>query len=197
ATDSFDPYPTNDTATYVATVVPPAPQIVNAGAVLTFESGPVNGAIDAGETVTVALALANTGSLDTANLVATLLASGGVTSPSGPQSYGALIHEGPSAARSFTFTSAAGSGGVTIATLQLQDGTNTYPSIAFTFPAPARAQFSSTAAITIPDHGPGTPYPATITVSGVAGRVNHPTITLNGLTHSFPHDIDVVLVNPA
>jgi uncharacterized repeat protein (TIGR01451 family) len=196
-TDSYDPYPANDTATYVATVVPPAPQIINAGAVLTSESGPVNGAIDPGETVTLSLALANIGSLDTANLMATLLPSGGVTSPSAPQSYGALIHDGPAAARSFTFTSAAVPGGATVATLQLQDGTSTYPPIAFTFPAPASAKFSSTAAITIPDHGPATPYPATINISGVTGRVNKPTITLNGLTHAFPHDINVVLVNPA
>ena len=45
--------------------------------------------------------------------------------------------------------------------------------------------------------GTGTPYPATINVSGVTGRVNQATVTLNGLTHSFPHDIDVVLVSPA
>jgi uncharacterized repeat protein (TIGR01451 family) len=196
-TDSYDPNPANDTATYVATVDPPAPNIVNAGAVLTYESGPVNGAIDADETVTVSLALANIGSLDTTNLVATLLSSGGVTSPSGPQSYGALIHDGPSAARSFSFTSAAAPGGVTVATLQLQDGNNTYSNIAFPFPTPGKAQFSSPAAIIIPDHGPGTPYPATITVSGVTGRLNNATLTLNGLTHSFPHDINVVLVNPA
>ena len=115
------PITTNNSATYVATVVNPAPQIINAGAVLTYESGPVNGAIDPGETVTLSLALANIGSLDTVNLKATLLPSGGVTSPSGPQYYGALIHGGPSAARSFTFTSAAVPGGVTVATLQLQD----------------------------------------------------------------------------
>src|ERR1019366_370909 len=56
---SSDPSPADDSSTYVATVVNPAPQIVNAGAVLTYESGPVNGAIDPGETVTLSLALAD------------------------------------------------------------------------------------------------------------------------------------------
>ena len=61
ASGSYDPNRTNNSATYVATVVNPAPQIINAGALLTYESGPVNGAIDPGETVTLSLALANSG----------------------------------------------------------------------------------------------------------------------------------------
>jgi uncharacterized repeat protein (TIGR01451 family) len=194
--DSSDPNPTNNSATYVATVVNQAPQIINAGAVLTYESGPVNGAIDPGETVTLSLALANIGTLDTVNLEATLLPSGGVTSPSGPQFYGALVYGGPAAARSFTFASAAVPGGATVATLQLQDGTSSYPPVTFTFAAPATTNFSSSAAITIPDHGPATPYPATINVSGVTGRINTATVTLNSLAHSFPHDINVILVSP-
>lgn len=44
-----------------------------------------NGVPDPGETVTVNFALQNLGSADTTNLVATLLAADGVTSPSGPQ----------------------------------------------------------------------------------------------------------------
>jgi len=198
---SYDPISANNSATYVATVVRPAVQIVNAGAVLTYESGPVNGSIDPGETVTLSLALANIGSLDTVNLKASLLPSGGVTSPSGPQYYGSLIYGGPSAARSFTFTAATDLGGATVATLQLQDerpgATNTLPAIAFAFGAPAATNFSNSAAITIPDHGIGTPYPSTINVSGVSGRVSKVTLGLNGLTHTFPHDVNVLLVSPS
>lgn len=195
--DSYDPNPTDNVATTNITVVSPAPQIIGTGVVLAHESGPVNGAIDPGETVTLDLALANVGTLDTVNLQATLLPSGGVTSPSGPQFYGALVHGGPSAARSFTFVSASVPSGATVATLQLQDGTSNYPPITFTFASPAATNFSSSAAITIPYQGTATPYPATINVSGVTGRVNHAAVTLNGLAHTFPHDIDVVLVSPA
>jgi uncharacterized repeat protein (TIGR01451 family) len=41
------------------------------------------------------------------------------------------------------------------------------------------------------------PYPSTINVSGVIGRVSNLTLELNGLTHSFPHDINVLLVSPS
>jgi uncharacterized repeat protein (TIGR01451 family) len=198
---SYDPISTNNSATYVATVVNPAPQITNAGAVLTYESGPVNGAIDPGETVTLSLALANIGSLDTVNLKAALQASGGVTSPSGPQYYGALIHGGPSAARSFAFKAASALGVATIATLQLQDErpgvTNSLGTVAFAFASPATTNLSNSAAIIIPDHGAGTPYPATINVSGLTGRVSKVTMGLNGLTHTFPHDVNVLLVSPS
>jgi uncharacterized repeat protein (TIGR01451 family) len=198
---SYDPISTNNSATSVVTVVSPAPQIVNAGAVLTYESGPVNGVIDPGETVTLSFALANIGSLDTVNLEATLLASGGVTSPSGPQYYGALIHGGPAAARSFTFKAASVLNGATVATLQLQDErpgvTNSLGTVAFAFSAPATNSFTNSAAITIPDHGVGTPYPSTINVSGLTGRVSKATLTLNGLTHAFPHDVNVLLVSPS
>jgi uncharacterized repeat protein (TIGR01451 family) len=196
---SYDPILTNNSATYVATVVSPSPQITNVGAVLTYESGPVNAAVDLGETVTLSLALANIGSLDTANLKATLQASGGVTAPSGPQYYGTLVPGGPAVARSFTFTSASAPRTATVATLLLQDQNlgNNAPTVAFTFPVPVNAGFSSTGAIVIPDHGPGTPYPATISVSGLTGQVAKATVTLNRFAHSFPHDVDVVLVAPS
>ena len=61
-------------------------------ATITAESGPINGALDSGETVTVALPIVNNGDpgATTTNLVATLQAVGGVSSPSGPQNYGAV-----------------------------------------------------------------------------------------------------------
>ena len=54
------------------------------------------------------------------------------------------------------------------------------------------------AAITIPDHGVGTPYPSTITVANLnpLSVVTKATVTLYGLTHTFPHDISVLLVSP-
>ena len=200
-TGSQDTNSANNTATYIATVVSPAPRIIGAGAVLTHESGPVNALIDPGETVTLSLSLANVGSLDTVNLKATLLASGGVTSPGSPQYYGALVQAGPSAARSFTFTAAAVLTNAVVATLQLQDErpgvTNSLGTVAFTFNLPSASAWSNANFILIPDHGPATPYPATITVSGLLGVVTKATVTLNGLTHGFPHDVNVLLVSPA
>lgn len=94
---------------------------------------PANNAVDSGETVTVQLALKNTGAAPTANLQATLLATGGVTLPSGPQSYGALPPGGGEVARSFTFTASGSCGGAITATLQLQDGNNSLGTVTFNF----------------------------------------------------------------
>jgi hypothetical protein len=83
---------------------------------------PTNNAVDPGETVTMQFALRNTGVVNTTNLVATLVASGGVTLPSAPQNYGSLLGGGAAVAQPFTFTVAGSCGGTVTATLQLQDG---------------------------------------------------------------------------
>ena len=54
----------------------------------------------------------------------------------------------------------------------------------------------SAAAITIPSSGNASPYPSSITVSG-AGTVVKATVSLNSFTHTFPQDVDVLLVGPA
>src|SRR5436190_23104702 len=63
--------------------------IVPAGATITAESfSPADGAINPGETVTVSFGLQNVGDTNTTNLVGILQATGGVTTPSGPQNPG-------------------------------------------------------------------------------------------------------------
>lgn len=200
-TISQDTNAANSTATYVATVTGPDSEIINAGAVLTSESGPINGLIDTNETVTLALSLANVGTLDTVNLRATLLASAQVTPLSGPKYYGVLVGGGPSAPQSFTFKTAAGLSGSVVATLQLRDErvdvTNNLGTVAFTFDPPSVSVRSNPAAIIIPDRGKATPYPSTIGVSNLLGVVTKVTVTLKGLAHSFPQDVSALLVSPA
>lgn len=58
--------------------------------------------------------------------------------------------------------------------------------------------FSNAALIIIPESGttgPASPYPATITVSGL-GLATDLNVTLSSLTHTFPVDLDVLLVGP-
>jgi hypothetical protein len=56
--------------------------------------------------------------------------------------------------------------------------------------------FFQEAGITINDNAPATPYPSSITVSGVSGVISKVRVTLKGLTHSYPDDIDILLVGP-
>lgn len=50
--------------------------------------------------------------------------------------------------------------------------------------------------ITINDYSPATPYPSAAEVSNVAGKVRKATVTLHGLSHTWPDDIGVLLVGP-
>ena len=111
----------------------PVPIIAAGPTTITAEScAPPNNAVDPGETVTIDFTLINEGTSPTTNLVATLQSTGGVTSPSGPQSYGA-IPVGGSASRPFTFTADGSCGGTLTATLQLQDGATNLGTVTFTF----------------------------------------------------------------
>jgi subtilisin-like proprotein convertase family protein len=44
--------------------------------------------------------------------------------------------------------------------------------------------------------GPASPYPSTINASGLGGTVTKVTVTLNNFNHTFPDDVDVLLVGP-
>jgi uncharacterized repeat protein (TIGR01451 family) len=169
-----------------------------AGSALINESGPVNGALDPGETVSLWFALRNVVGAPTTNLVATLLATNGVTAPSGPQNYGVLIPGGRSVSRPFTFTAAGTNGSTVSATFALQDGAADLGVVIFNYQLGTRTvTFSNTAPIVINDATNATPYPSTISVSGVGGSIAKLTVTMSDLVHGFPDDVDALLVGPA
>lgn len=158
--------------------------IAAAGATITAEScSPANGALDPGEVVTVNFGLRNVGSLNTTNLVATLQATGGVQSPSGPQNYGVVIAGGPAVSRPFTFTvnPMLACGATLTATLQLQDGATNLGTVTFLFTlgtttvtCTATDGASNTAtcsfSVTVNDtQAPSIACPANVTVGNDAG----------------------------
>ena len=57
--------------------------------------------------------------------------------------------------------------------------------------------FCNTGPLTTPALGAATPYPSNITVSGLTGPVTKVTAALNGLSHTTPVDLDVLLTAPA
>jgi len=63
------------------------------------------------------------------------------------------------------------------------------------FPAEA-VVFTNPGTITIPSSGQATPYPSTIAVSGLSGTTTDVNVTLTGLTHTWPDDLDILVVSP-
>ena len=58
---------------------------------------------------------------------------------------------------------------------------------------------SNLGSITIPasgTEGVANPYPSAILVSGLTGSITDVNVTISGLSHTFPDDIDVLLVGP-
>ena len=187
-------------------------QPVAAGVTLVDEScPPANGVIDPGERVTVNLQVRNTGTTSTTNLVGTLQASANVVAPRNPENFG-VIAPGGSATRSFEFTAAGNCGDTITLTLQLQDGTSNFGTVTYTVTLGGTLQtapvtFTNSTPIVIPgvptptpsptpSAGPANPYPSNITVAGVTGTVSTVSVTLNGFNHTFPDDVDILLVGP-
>ena len=182
----------------------PTPLVLLDSAALAVESCiTTNNAIDPNETVTVNFALRNTGSGDTTNLVATLLLTNGVVSASSPQNYGVVPAGGVSVTNSFSLVATGGCGGSFTAVLQLQDGASNLGTVARTFNLGAMlggpTHRTNATTIEIPGSstkGPGAPFPSLVNVSGVTGTVSKVTVSLMGFGHSWPADVDVLLVGP-
>ncbi|HEX3720204.1 MAG TPA: Calx-beta domain-containing protein [Verrucomicrobiae bacterium] len=182
--------------------------VASGTAFVTGSIQPSSGAIFSNDTVTILFGLRDIAGGNTANLVATLLATNGVTNVSGPQDYGMLIQHGPTKSEPFTFTAVGSNGQNIVATLALQDGSVNLGTAAFGFtiggstlsytnpepltfyggsPPPTRATNS---------FAPGYGYPSLIDVSGIIGVVTKVTATLTNFGHTFPSDVNVLLEAP-
>lgn len=181
-----------------------AAMVIGAGQVIRTEScvaPATNNAVDPGETVSVALALQNAGNVNTTNLVATLLAGNGVSAPGAAQTYGVLTGGGAPVTNVFTFTATGLCQSTISAVLQLTDGAANLGTVTFPFTLGARVASGSrggtnAANITLVDDAAATPYPSTINITGLSGTVSKVTATLRGVAHTWPDDINVLLVGP-
>jgi uncharacterized repeat protein (TIGR01451 family) len=193
----------NNSVSANVTVIYPMAVITNGQATLLAQaSPPFNGAINSNQTNTVSFTLLNIGSGPTTNLVATLLANSGIRPITVSKVYGPIA-VGGSASQSFAFVGSGSSGATITAELSLKDEGNTnLGPVFYTFVIPMTQCFSNSGTITIPYIGAGSPYPSSIQVSGLTNGlanllVSKVTATLNGFTHSWPHDVEAVLVSPA
>ncbi len=91
--------------------------------------------------------------------------------------------------KTFTFTvtlSGAAPGVEHRVTYRTADGTATGPTVTRTITGP----------ISIPILGTATPYPATTSVAGLTGAIDDLVVRFDSLTHTYPEDLDVLLVGP-
>ena len=191
---------------FVCCGTPGTPEIAAAGAgTITAESiTPANNAPDPGETVTATFPVINTGDGATTNLVATLQPGGGVTPVTTTRTYGVVTPGVGPDSQPFTFVASGSCGSTITATIQFQDGTVNLGTVTYTFQlgttSSSTATFSNNTSITIPGSGssagPGAPYPSNITVAGLIGSITKVAVTLKNMNHTFPDDVDVLLVGP-
>jgi M6 family metalloprotease-like protein len=171
------------------------PLIVAVGSTLATEScAPGNGAIDDQEMVTVNFILRNIGTGNTSNLVATLQPTGGATSPSGPQTYGALTAGGPAVSRPFVLVATGGCGGTLTATLQLSDGALDLGNATLTFSlgaiVPLSENFDSLTAPALPGG-----WTATLASGSTAAWATSASLSDSAPNAAFAPDPDTISDN--
>ena len=173
------------------------PQFRNAGGILTAETI-TNQVIESGERVRVSLALKNIGDQSASNLLATIRAESGISAPvPSAQSYGFIASWAPSQAHEFEFTANAPDNSLLLVNLDLTDSGQPLGTVVFRFRVgPQTALVQNSAPVIINDLQPAAPYPSIISVSNVPGPLIDVSVTLSKLSHTFPDDLDILLVSP-
>jgi subtilisin-like proprotein convertase family protein len=101
--------------------------------------------------------------------------------------------------RGLTVTPAGQTGTATITVIVSDGAASTSNSFLLTVspPGPGTAILDNLSIITIPDSGTATLYPSTITVTGIIGTITQLTVTLKDLGHTYPDDLNILLVGPS
>jgi uncharacterized repeat protein (TIGR01451 family) len=140
----------------------------------------------------------------------TCVGAGGGTCPAGGAgNINALVNLPVGGTATFTATATVSPG----ATFGFSNTATVAPPMGTTDPVPGNNSardtdavcplpvFTNSGIIAIPATGTtsgiSNPYPSNIAVAGLSGTVTNVTVNLNGLNHTFPDDIDILLVGPA
>ena len=113
---------------------------------------------------------------------------------------GNITFGGSGSNRTVTARSTVGLTGTATITVTVSDGplsTSTAFSVNVNPPPAGTLTFTNTFPVTIPDQGAGSPYPSVINVTGLGGTITEATVQLTGFSHTWPADVDLLLVSPA
>jgi subtilisin-like proprotein convertase family protein len=188
---------TNGGTTTINLCLVPSP-IMNAGSssIVSESCTPANGVLDPNEAVTVSLCVLNVGGLNTTNLVGTLQATGGVTSPGVPQNFGVVTAGGAAVCRNFTFVANGTCGSTVTATLQLQDGATDLGTVTYNFIMGVLVSTNystNNIAVAVPDNVPaGVDIPITVSDVFTLADVN----VKFRMNHTFDGDLNFRLIHP-
>ncbi len=199
-----DPMPADNTATNVTSVTAAADLVLAINSRANF--------VWIGEDLLYTLAVTNRGQSAASNVQLTNLLPPGVTFISATPSQGSCTRNNSELSCNLGSlpNSAAASIALLVHPTLLGPLTNTAVVGSELFdPAPANNRavaqtrviassgvYSNSAPIQIPRMGAAAPYPATIFVSGLTASVFSVRVTLANLTHTYPDDLDMLLVGP-
>ena len=110
-----------------------------------------------------------------------------------------IVLGGSGSTRSVTLTPGLGQIGTATVTLTVSDGDGGSAISAFQLNVTANVgpqSVSNVVAITIPSMGNASSYPSTLAVSSLSGNITKVTVTLLTVSHTWPDDINVLLVGP-
>jgi len=114
---------------------------------------------------------------------------------------GNIVLGGRGANRTLTITPLGSVGGTVTIAVTANDNTGgvTTRNLTVTVTPPPGQVFTSTGAISIPGTGtagPASPYQSVLNVSGMVGKISKISVSIDGLTHTAPDDVDILLVSP-
>lgn len=161
-----------------------------------------NGRLDPDEFVTARVSFRNTGTLNASNVAVTLLSTTNLTVFDGGKSYGTLLAGGGAVTQSYNLVSSGNCGDHVMLLFSIAIGTNQPLTITNAIPlgAPAPSNPFNSAAMLVPgsgDIGAADLYPSTIDASGYSGSITSLTVTISGIYHTWPDDLDILLVGPS
>jgi subtilisin-like proprotein convertase family protein len=110
----------------------------------------------------------------------------------------ALLGEDTTAPYAFSWTSVA-AGSYTLSARAVYDAGSTVASSPINTTVQTISTITdpaNTTVINIPGSGMSSPYPSKITVAGLPSNPIKVTVTLTGISHTYPDDLDVLLVGP-